>query len=124
MTDRFAAFHAAVLADPDLQRQLDASVFPEAFAAAVETAARDRGIAPERLRPVARPAPAGAEASRTWASPGWLPVRVHDDPEGPIVDWAHFGDRPLTESFYHDSVAAAVARPFNRLFRHAPASTS
>lgn len=119
MTDPIAAFHAAVLADPDLQRRLDASVFPEAFAAAVEPAARELGIAPERLRPVARPAPTGAEASRAWAPPGWLPVRVHDDPEGPIVDWACFGDRPLAESFYHDSVAAAVARPFNRLFRHA-----
>ncbi|MGK6355413.1 hypothetical protein ACMGDH_09305 [Sphingomonas sp. DT-207] len=119
MTDQFEAFHARVMADPALQRRLDCGILPEDFATAVEVAAAGWEIPPDQLRPgVRRPSPAFA-LHREWAPPGWLPAQIHESEQGPIVDWAYFGDRLLDDSFYHDAVARAVARPFNRLFRHA-----
>jgi hypothetical protein len=116
--DEFESFRARVMRDPALQRDLDCTIYPDAFASQIEAAA-GAGVATERLRPGSRLAPAASNLSRDWAPEGWLPVRLHDCDEGAIVDWAHFGDAPLDASFYHDAVAGAVARPFNRLFRHA-----
>jgi hypothetical protein len=41
--------------------------------------------------------------------PGWLPARVRAESGEPLLDWAYFGDRRLTEPFYEDSVARARA---------------
>jgi hypothetical protein len=40
--------------------------------------------------------------------PGWLPARVRDIGDEPLLDWAYFGERRLTEPFYEDSVARAL----------------
>ena len=41
--------------------------------------------------------------------PGWLPARVRAESGEPLLDWAYFGDRRLTEPFYEESVARARA---------------
>jgi hypothetical protein len=46
---------------------------------------------------------------------GWLPIGV--DPANDAVDWCRFGDQPLREPFFHDSVERALRRPFNLALR-------
>jgi hypothetical protein len=48
---------------------------------------------------------------------GWLPIRIWQAADGWSADWCHFGDRPLREAFFRDSVEAALRRPFNQAFR-------
>lgn len=47
---------------------------------------------------------------------GWLPIGVRWS-EAAQVDWCHFGDSPLTEPFFEDSVARRLREPFNQAFR-------
>lgn len=47
---------------------------------------------------------------------GWLPIRAWHD-GGWLVDWCRFGDRPLREPFFSDSVDLALRLPFNLAFR-------
>lgn len=118
MPGGFESFRAQVMRDPALQRALDCTIYPDAFAAKIEAAAG--GSMPQDwLRPRGRPAPDKSSLSPSWAPEGWLPARLHDSTQGAIVDWAHFGQAALDSSFYHEAVARAVARPFNQLFRHA-----
>jgi hypothetical protein len=49
---------------------------------------------------------------------GWLPVAASWRDDTLWVDWSHFGDRPLREPFFADSVQRCLDRPFNRLFRY------
>lgn len=46
---------------------------------------------------------------------GWLPIGL--DPARGSVDWCRFGDRPLREPFFHDSVERALRHPFNLAMR-------
>lgn len=48
---------------------------------------------------------------------GWIPIRIYAGPSGHRVDWCYFGERRLTESFFRESVAAALQDPFNLAFR-------
>jgi hypothetical protein len=114
----FESFRARVMQDPALQRALDCTIYPDVFAAKIEAAAGG-SPPPEWLRPRSRPVPGECDLSPGWGPEGWLPARLCNSTEGAIVDWAHFGQAPLDASFYHDAVARTVARPFNRLFRHA-----
>lgn len=47
----------------------------------------------------------------------WLPIRVWLAEGEWRVDWCWFGDRPLTEPFYRDSVQRALRLPFNQAMR-------
>lgn len=47
----------------------------------------------------------------------WLPIRVWQTQGEWRVDWCWFGDRPLTEPFYRDSVQRALRLPFNQALR-------
>jgi hypothetical protein len=52
------------------------------------------------------------------AREGWLPSWA-----GPVagalhVDWCHFGESPLHEPFFEDSLARAMRQPVNQLLRH------
>lgn len=119
------AFRALVLADPGLQLRLALIDDPAAFAAAaMEIGASTRiDLEEADLGPILQPDPLGLHRlspvppSARWAPPGWLPVGVVAGPEGPAVDWAHFGGAPLVEPFFAGSVTKAIMRPFNRLFR-------
>ncbi|TRO14976.1 sulfotransferase family protein [Ectopseudomonas mendocina] len=47
----------------------------------------------------------------------WLPIRVVLRDQGWFVDWCWFGDTPLSEPFYRDSVQRAMRLPFNQALR-------
>lgn len=48
---------------------------------------------------------------------GWLPVFFDFRGGQPGVEWCYFGDKPLSEPFFVNSVTAVLSRPFNHLFR-------
>jgi gluconate kinase len=48
---------------------------------------------------------------------GWLPIRVYSHNTTPTVDWCWFGDEPLTDPFFEQTVGARMRRPFCLLFR-------
>ena len=50
---------------------------------------------------------------------GWLPVAASWRDDALWVDWSHFGEAPLDEPFFEDSVQRCLRKPFNRLFRYA-----
>lgn len=47
---------------------------------------------------------------------GWIPIGLT---HGGVVsvEWCHLGDTPFAEPFFENTVAKALARPFNQLFR-------
>ncbi|GLS03612.1 hypothetical protein GCM10007860_07570 [Chitiniphilus shinanonensis] len=48
----------------------------------------------------------------------WLPIRAWPVAgDGWQVDWAWFGDTPLSEPFFQDSIEAMLRRPFNQALR-------
>ncbi|MET3724323.1 aspartyl beta-hydroxylase [Sphingomonas trueperi] len=118
MRNALQAFQAAVMAAPELQRQLGACERHEIFCARAMAAAGSLGLtlAPDALAPRARAAP--VEPSSAWPPREWLPVRIIESDVGPLVDWAYFGDDALEDSFFGDSIQRALSRPFNRVFRH------
>ncbi|RSV39700.1 aspartyl beta-hydroxylase [Sphingomonas sp. ABOLE] len=105
------------MAAPELQRQLAACERHEIFSAMAMAAADRLGLklSPEELAPRARAAT--VEPTPAWPPLEWLPVRIVDSDDGPLVDWAYFGDDPLKDSFFGDSVQRALSLPFNRVFR-------
>jgi hypothetical protein len=46
----------------------------------------------------------------------WIPAQVRWAPEGALVDWCHLGDLRFTAPFFEQTITAATAHPFNRLF--------
>src|SRR4051812_9686915 len=118
VTSDFDAFHRIVLADEALQAELDDTIYPDEFARRAAWAAEAAGLSldADALRPDARAR--RTPPSADWAPPTWLPTGVIEDANGVAVDWARFGQVPLTRSFFTDSVRDAVCRPFNRVFRH------
>ena len=57
------------------------------------------------------------DAMSAPAGPHWLPMLIQWTPSGPTVDWCHLGDLRFTDPFFAQTVAAAMAHPFNLLFR-------
>lgn len=55
------------------------------------------------------------ESQEDWR--GWLPIRVFADGDRWRVDWCWFGDTPLREPFFSDSVRRALRLPFNQAMR-------
>jgi hypothetical protein len=47
---------------------------------------------------------------------GWLPVRIHWQPEGPNVEWRFAGRDRLTEPFFDLTVRRLIERPYRALF--------
>ncbi|TVT79329.1 sulfotransferase family protein [Pseudomonas sp. H3(2019)] len=55
---------------------------------------------------------------------GWLPIRIWQQAGEWRVDWCWFGDQPLHQPFFRDSVDEALRLPFNQAFRRqTPLST-
>ncbi len=50
-------------------------------------------------------------------SGGWLPIRVFWERGEPLVDWCDFGERPLAEPFFAQTVATTLQHPYPLLFR-------
>ncbi|PVM90602.1 aspartyl beta-hydroxylase [Caulobacter endophyticus] len=85
----------------------------EDFTVAAEAVAAGWGLSPDGLGERL----AGRPVLRRQAAPpaGWLPIAVL--PAEDAVDWAFFGARRLTESFFADSIEAVRFSPLNRLLR-------
>jgi hypothetical protein len=119
-------FRAAVLADPRLQAQLGAADDWPAFIAAASAVAQRLDLEPNDVDFASRQRhdplgllrfepPSGAPPETPQA--GWLPAQVVWDGAELAVDWAYFGARRLAAPLYEGDLRAALARPFNVLFR-------
>ena len=124
--DALARLRAMVLADEALADRLalidDRGVF--AAAAAEAATAAGIGIAPDAIEAAARRDPLDLArfgqmpvTMTGWPGRNWLPVAIVDSPEQIAVEWLHFGDARLTESFFESSIARARWRPINALLR-------
>ena len=124
--DALARLRAMILSDQTLADRLALIEDRDAFAAAAAEAASSAGItvAPDMVHAAARRDPLGlgrfTQAPLTMTGvPGsnWLPVAIVDGPGQLAVDWAHFGDARLTESFFGSSIQRAHRRPINALLQ-------
>lgn len=73
-------------------------------------------------RTVLETARAGLGAPLDWSRdsappPQWLPVQVYETPEGPQIEWHHFGFARSTEPFFEGSMRRAGALPAQPLLR-------
>lgn len=118
-------FRDALLASPQLQARLGVLEDPVAFEAEARTIAGELGLDTDALS-LDPPAPDPLGISRFtgapvtldhWPSIGWLPVRSAPGQDAPSFDWAWFGDRPLAEPFFEDSVRRMAGRPLSRVYR-------
>ncbi|MBS0470607.1 MAG: aspartyl beta-hydroxylase [Proteobacteria bacterium] len=86
--------------------------------------ALDIPVEASELAGAVQPDPVGigrwADVALTEAVPqrGWLPVGLVPGTTSLQVDWVHFGDQPLREPFFEDSVRIAMRRPINLFARH------
>lgn len=121
-----AKLRSAIFADASLQADLGGVAQVAAFVARLVAVAKvhDLHLDPKYLGRRLQPDPLGLSpgaAAPDLEDPapmkGWLPVEVHQGAGGPSIEWAYFGQRPLTEPFYQDAVRSALGTPFNRLFR-------
>ncbi len=113
-------------ADPSLQEELNQPDDPAVLMAFVVQRARDHGIHLGAEEVTAAMA-ANRQVSAAWlADDGcarlpprdWLPARARWQDRELKVDWAYLGSRPLRKSFFEQSVARCLSKPFNRLFRY------
>jgi hypothetical protein len=129
--DALGRFRALVMADEALADALSQAADDDGFVALALCIAHDCGLALDAatVRAAITPdplglarwtgAPAGAAVfSKHWPPRQWLPAQVAVMGDRPIVDWLHFGAKPLTAPFFEDSIRRALARPFNRMFRY------
>ena len=119
-------FRAAVLSDAQLQASLVDCKSTDSFVARAMAEAGRRGFSLEEhdLRKAIRPDPIGAsrwlDAPPSLVTPphGWLPVNVLPSRGEFCVDWVYFGDHPLTEPFFEDSLRVAMWLPLNKFARY------
>jgi len=119
-------FVRLLLSEPALQTRLAEAVSPNEFVVDSQAIAAGHGLplAEATLRGALRPDPVGlgrfGPAPVTldcWPGEGWLPARSVLTGGPPAFDWALFGTRQLTESFYEDSVRRTATSPLNLLLR-------
>lgn len=114
-----------IVASPALQARLGQYYDPADYDAEIRLIAHELGFDPN-IADVPMPAldPLGISrfqdapvTLQSWPQIGWLPVRAVLHADGPSFDWAWFGDRPLAEPLFEDSVNRMATRPFSRAFR-------
>jgi len=118
--DRFCAFareDAALL--EELCRPHDIDAF-----AALMVAAGRRHAFPFTADDVRSAIQANVAREAVPPGNGWLPIDASWRGDELLLDWSHFGARPLRKPFFADSVRSGLSRPFNRLFRHSSPITS
>jgi hypothetical protein len=115
-----------IMGDASLPARLAAIPSQPDFIDALAALARDQGLAlaVDDLVHSFRADPLGMSRLQrpAWGAPpapqaGWLPVQVALAGGAPVVDWAWFGDRPLSEAFYEGAIRWALSRTFNSVFR-------
>lgn len=117
---------ALVLGNTPLTAQLASITDSDLFAARLAEIAATYGMAADEaaIRRAIQPDPLGLSRFTSAGTPqtGWppadfLPAWAGGSDAGPVVDWAWFGQQPLTAPFFEGSIRVALQRPFNRLFR-------
>lgn len=120
------AFMARVLDDPAAQARLAIPIAAPDYVdlAVKQAAAYGIALSPREIDDRLHADPLGlsrfAAAPVTldrWPGSGWLPARSVPQSGPPAFDWARFGDSPLREPLYEDSVRRVTSLPFNRMFR-------
>jgi hypothetical protein len=124
--DSLASLRAMILADEALADRLAPIEDRGAFAAAAAEAGRGAGIAitADAILAAGRRDPLGIErfaempvTMTEWPGRNWLPAAIVQAPDQLAVDWVHFGDRPLSDSFFETSLGRARRLPINSLLR-------
>ncbi|WP_066807223.1 hypothetical protein [Sphingomonas asaccharolytica] len=124
--DALARLRAMILADEAIADRLAPIEDRDAFASAAAEAARGGGIAmtADAILAAGRRDPLGidrfAETPVTmmeWPGRNWLPAAIVQAPGQLAVDWVHFGDTPLSDSFFETSLGRARRLPINSLLR-------
>jgi len=124
--DALARLRAMILADEALADRLALIEDRHAFAAAAAEAGGRDGITitPEAILAGSERDPLGIErftgqqiTTVDWPGRNWLPAALVPAPGQLAIDWVHFGDAPLHESFFEDSLRRARRRPINALLK-------
>lgn len=124
--DAIARLRALIIADEDRADRLASIEDRGAFAqAAAEIAgAGNIRVSPEDVEAATRRDALGLErfgdvqiTATTWPGRKWLPVAIVSGDGQPAVEWLHFADIPLTDSFFESSIRRARWLPINSLFR-------
>jgi hypothetical protein len=115
-----------ILADEALADRLALILGADAFAVAAASVAAGRGITitPEAILAGGKRDPLGIErftgqqiTTADWPGCNWLPSALVPAAGQLAIDWIHFGDAPLHESFFEDSLRRAKRRPINALLK-------
>jgi len=125
---QLARFRSFVLENAALHEELRRPKALPAFARAVVKIGQRHGFAftaqevAQAMQATHIQALGGAPArARVTGLPpsGWLPARAFWQGEELYVGWSYFGDLPLVEPFFEDSLRRAMESPFNLLFQYA-----
>lgn len=124
--DALVRLRTMILADEVLADRLALIADYDAFAVAAADAGRNAGItiAADAILAAGRRDPLDikrfAETPITmteWPGRNWLPAAIVQAPGQLAVDWIHFGDATLGDSFFDMSLARARRLPINALLR-------
>jgi hypothetical protein len=124
--DSLARLRAMILADEAVADRLALIVDAEAFAAATAGVAAGAGITitPGAILAGSKRDPLGIErftgqqvTTADWPGRNWLPAALVPAPGQLAIDWVHFGEVPLHDSFFEDSLRRAKRLPINALLK-------
>jgi hypothetical protein len=124
--DALARLRSYILADEALADRLALILDAPAFADAAAEAAAGAGItiAREAILAGSKRDPLGIErftgqqvTMAGWPGRNWLPAALVPAPGQLAIDWVHFGDQPLRDSFFEDSLRRARRLPINALLK-------
>jgi len=124
--DALARLRAMILADDALADQLALIEDRAAFAAAAAEAGRCAGITitADDVLTAGRRDPLGLDrftetevTMMRWPGRNWLPAAVVQAPGQLAIDWLHFGNIVLDDSFFEMSLHRARPLPINALLR-------
>jgi hypothetical protein len=124
--DALARLRAMILADEALADRLALILDADAFAAAAAGVAAGAGITitPEAILAGSKRDLLGIArftgqqiTMADWPGRNWLPTALVPAPGQLAIDWVHFGDAPLHDSFFEDSLRRARRRPINALLK-------
>lgn len=124
--DALTRLRAMILADEALADRLALIEDRDAFAAAAAEAGRGGGItiSSEAVIAGSKRDPLGIErftgqqiTTADWPGRNWLPAALVPAPGQLAIDWVHFGDAPLHDSFFEDSLRRARRLPINAFLK-------
>jgi hypothetical protein len=124
--DALDRLRAMILADEALADRLALIPDADAFAVAAAGVAAGAGItiSAEAILAGSKRDPLGIErftgqqvTTADWPGRNWLPAALVPAPGQLAIDWVHFGDTPLHDSFFEDSLRRARRRPINALLK-------